>query len=222
MDKKWEEILGYRFREPVLLQRALTHSSYANEHPEEGGADNERLEFLGDAVLELASSTYLYNRYPDKEEGEMTRLRASMVCEPSLAFCARRIDLGEALRMGRGEEKSGGRERDSILSDALEAVIGAVYLDGGFESARHFIDRHVLAVVADHPAYSDAKTRFQELVQADGGAEIVYTLLSEEGPMHERIFTAQVSVNGTVKGTGSGHSKKAAEQAAAAAALKEI
>ena len=221
MLKELESRIGYTFREPCRLEEALTHSSFTNEHRETAPVHNERMEFLGDAVLELASSQYLYTHFPDEPEGVLSRHRAAIVCEPSLAACARKLVLGRFLRMGKGEEKTGGRERDSILSDAFEALIGAVYLDGGFNEAVRFINRFVMQPFSEHPLYSDAKTRFQEKVQKDGEVQIVYDLLSEEGPEHDKIFTVQLSLNGRAVGIGKGHTKKAAEQAAAAMALEE-
>ena len=215
-----ESAIGYQFRDPELLKTALRHSSYANEH--RGLPDNERLEFLGDAVLELSSSHYLYTRHPEDAEGDLSKKRSSLVCEASLAACARRIGLGDELMLGRGEEKSGGRTRDSLLSDAFEAVIGAIYLDGGFEAARLFVYNHVMREREDSPAVYDAKTILQEVLQKDGEISIVYRQKESSGPDHERLFTAEVEVNGKVFGEGSGRSKKLAEQAAALMALRKL
>ena len=220
--------MGVRFVDLGLLDRALTHTSYANEH--DHVQHNERLEFLGDAVLELASSTYLYERFPNLPEGELTKMRASLVCSQSLAELANELGLGGMLRLGHGEEASGGRERRTNLEDAFEAVIGAIYLDQGWPAAAAFVRRELAdgiaqLTVADHGGYQDdAKTHLQELVfqQAkpeDPGTSIVYEELSEQGPDHAKEFVYQVRVLGKVLGSGTGSSKKAAQQAAALAAL---
>lgn len=213
--KEIEEKIGYRFRDHSLLMTALRHSSYTNEHRMSRLECNERLEFLGDAVLELASSEFLFQNDPQMPEGELTRLRASLVCEPTLALCARQIDLGEYLSMGKGEEITGGRGRDSIVSDALEALIGAIYLDGGFANAKEFIRRFVLNDIEHKKLFFDSKTIFQEMVQGNLPGEISYRLAGEEGPDHNKTFLAQVWVGKECFGEGKGHSKKAAEQAAA-------
>ena len=220
MSDGFENRIGYHFHCAELLKTALCHSSYANEN--KGMTHNERLEFLGDAVLELCSSHFLFRHFPDEAEGALSRHRAAIVCEASLAVCARRIGLDRELLLGRGEEKNGGRERDSLVSDAFEALIGAIYLDGGFEAARTFIDRFVMDPMAEKPVLFDAKTRLQELLQTDGEVEISYPVLEENGPEHERSFTAAVCLNGRPLGVGSGPSKKQAEQAAAAAALENM
>ena len=216
--KKLEQVLGVSFRDRNLLMTAVTHTSYANEHRQEEARHNERLEYLGDAVLELVSSEYLYSSYPDKGEGELSRLRASMVCEPSLAKCARDLTLPAFLRLGKGEESMGGRTRDSIISDALEAVIGAIYLDRGFEEAKHFILEHVLLDLKEEDLFLDSKTRLQELVQENGNTP-VYEVLREDGPDHDRKFTVAVLVKGEILGTGTGRTKKAAAQNAAKEAI---
>ena len=216
--KDWKEIekkIGYRFQDSSLLQMALRHSSYTNEHRMNRLDCNERLEFLGDAVLELASSEFLFQNDPKMSEGELTRLRASLVCEPTLALCARQLDLGAYLSMGKGEELTGGRGRDSIVSDALEALIGAIYLDGGFANAKEFIQRFVLNDIEHKKLFFDSKTIFQEMVQGNLPGEISYRLVGEEGPDHNKTFLAQVWVGEVCFGQGKGHSKKAAEQAAA-------
>ena len=213
--KEIEEKIGYRFENRRLLQMALRHSSYTNEHRMDRLECNERLEFLGDVVLELASSEFLYQNDPRMSEGELTRLRASLVCEPTLALCARQLDLGEYLSMGKGEELTGGRGRDSIVSDALEALIGAIYLDGGFANAKDFIRRFVLNDIEHKKLFFDSKTIFQEMVQGNLSGEISYRLAGEEGPDHNKTFLAQVWVGEVCFGEGKGHSKKAAEQAAA-------
>ena len=222
MLRQLEKAIGYEFRDKSLLSTALVHSSFSNEHRKEMIPDNERLEFLGDAALELASSRYLYEHFPEEPEGALSKRRASIVCERSLAECARTIGLGDHLQLGKGEEKSNGRERDSLLSDAFEAVIGAMFLDGGFAEAEHFVRSFVMEKMCGHPVYSDSKTKLQETVQGRLSDSIEYELLGEEGPEHDKIFTAEVRIGGTVYGTGRGHSKKQAEQAAAAEALARL
>ena len=212
--KKLEEVAGYQFQNPELLRQALTHSSYANEKRMGKSKCNERLEFLGDAVLELISSEFLFGQHPDMAEGELTKKRASMVCEPSLAMSARDIKLQEFLLLGKGEEFTGGRDRDSITSDALEAVIGAIYLDGGIEQAREFILRFVLNDLENKSLYYDSKTVLQEIVQ-DQGKIPKYVLTGCTGPDHDKRFFAEVRISGETYGKGKGHTKKAAEQAAA-------
>lgn len=218
-----QQIIGYEFQDPELLTLALTHSSYANEnsHGARMVECNERLEFLGDAVLELVTSEYLYGTRRDMAEGSMSKLRASIVCEPSLGICARDIHLGDFLRLGRGEDMTGGRERDSILSDAFEAVIGAVYLDGGLEPAREFVNRFVLANLSESQLFKDAKTRLQELSQQLFKCEPVYALVKEDGPAHCKEFTMSCTVE-TYTETAIGHSKKQAEQECAAKMLKTL
>ncbi len=214
-----EKAIGYEFRNKTLLSTALVHSSFSNEHRKENIPDNERLEFLGDAALELASSRYLYEHFPDEPEGTLSKRRAALVCEPSLAECARAVDLGNYLQLGKGEEKNNGRTRDSLLSDAFEAVIGAMLLDGGFAAAESFVRRFVMDKMIDHPVYSDSKTKLQETVQGSLADGISYDLLSEDGPEHDKVFTVEVRIGGVLYGVGSGHSKKIAEQVAAAEAL---
>lgn len=215
-----EKRIGYSFRNRALLENALTHSSYANEHHETASACNERLEFLGDSVLGFAVADHLYHLYPGKQEGELTRIRADLVCEKSLARVAAQIELGSYLLLGHGEE-SEGRRRASTISDAFEAVLAAVYLDGGFEAARGVIDRLLLGAPAQ-AHHKDFKTAFQELVQRKRGQTIVYELTGESGPDHDKQFFADVRLNGEVVGSGSGHSKKNAEQAAARAAIQSL
>ena len=213
--KELEKKAGYAFRELSLLRQAMTHSSYVNERNMEKHACNERLEFLGDAVLELVSSEFLFHEHPTMPEGKLTRTRASMVCEPSLAFCAKRIGLGEYLLLGKGEEATGGRKRDSITSDALEALIGAIYIDGGFASAKEFINRHILKDLENTQLFFDSKTILQEIVQANFKSSITYRLVGEEGPDHEKSFRVAVYIGEEEYGIGAGHTKKAAEQVAA-------
>ena len=217
-----QEILGYRFREPALLTQALTHSSYANEAGTGHLGSNERLEYLGDAVLELVSSRFFYDTYPDLPEGRLTTIRASLVCEPALCDSARAMSLSRYLLLGKGEESTGGRERPSILSDALEAVIGAVYLDGGYECARDLILRYVLNDHEQKRSFYDSKTILQEEFQKTGRPAPEYRTISEEGPDHRKIFTAGVYQDGTELARGSASSKKHAEQQAAFEALKKL
>ena len=212
---EFEEVIGYHFNNQGLLRQALTHSSYANERHMKKHSDNERLEFLGDAVLEVTSSEFLYQKYPDYSEGELTKLRASLVCEPTLAFCTRAIDLGKYLYLGKGEDLTGGRNRKSILSDALEAVIGAIFLDGGFANAKEFIKRFILNDLENKKLFFDSKTILQEIVQAHFKEEISYRMIGEEGPDHDKSFHAAVLIGEKEYGTGTGRTKKAAEQEAA-------
>ena len=215
LQREFEEKIGYQFQDQSLLTQALTHSSYANERHLGKQADNERLEFLGDAVLEIVTSEFLFHRYPKHPEGELTRLRASMVCEPTLAFCTKEMELGKYLLLGKGEEQTGGRERKSILSDALEAVIGSIYLDGGFANAKEFIFRFVLNDIEHKQLFYDSKTILQELVQGNFSQELHYHLLSEEGPDHDKKFVVEARIGTDVYGQGVGRTKKGAEQDAA-------
>ncbi|MDO4285324.1 MAG: ribonuclease III [Eubacteriales bacterium] len=210
-----EERIGYRFGDRNLLQCALTHTSYANEQKIRRTQDYERLEFLGDAILEMVTSAVLYRTYPDRREGELTKLRSTLVCEPALAYCARDIGLEEYLRLGRGEEACGGRQKDSIISDVMEAVIGAMYLDsGGIEEPQRFILAHILSDLENKQLFYDAKSILQEYIQRKGG-EVSYEVLEESGPGHCRHFRVAVVVNGKSAAVGEGRSKKAAEQQAA-------
>lgn len=213
--KKFQEVIGYHFHDEKLLRQALTHSSFANEKHLKKHSDNERLEFLGDAVLEIISSEFLYKEYPDKPEGELTKLRASIVCEPTLALCTKEMDLGKYLYLGKGEDMTGGRSRKSILSDTLEAVIGAIYLDGGFASAKEFILRFILTDIEHKQLFYDSKTILQEIVQASHKEELGYRLVKEEGPDHNKHFVAEAYVGDRVIGQGEGRTKKGAEQEAA-------
>ena len=215
-----QERIGYSFQNIILLEQAVSHSSYINEHRRIRHTDNERLEFLGDAVLELTTSDYLYHEYPQMPEGEMTKLRASLVCEPTLAMCARAISLPEHLLLGKGEELTGGRGRDSVVSDALEAVIGAIYLDGGFEKAKTFVRRFILNDIENKKLFFDSKTYLQEIVQMEyKNEEIRYELIREEGPDHAKLFVMQVKIGDRMLGEGTGSTKKGAEQEAAYNAL---
>ena len=216
--KKFQEVIGYHFHDEKLLRQALTHSSFANEKHLKKHSDNERLEFLGDAVLEIISSEFLYKEYPDKPEGELTKLRASIVCEPTLALCTKDIALGEYLLLGKGEDQTGGRGRKSILSDALEAVIGAIYLDGGFANAKEFIHKYILTDIEHKQLFYDSKTILQELIQGRH-EQLSYELIDESGPDHDKQFTVAVLVDGERVREGEGHTKKAAEQQAAYQAL---
>lgn len=219
---EFQSKIGYTFKNRHLLEQALTHSSYANEKHMKKHSDNERLEFLGDAVLEIVSSEFLFINYPQKPEGELTKLRASIVCEPTLALCTKPLDLGKYLRLGRGEDHTGGRKRKSILSDALEAVIGAIYLDGGFTNAKEFIEQFVLNGIEEKQLFFDSKTIFQEMMQSITAEPIHYELVREDGPDHCKSFTVELFVGGRSAGTGTGRSKKAAEQAAAYDAIKKL
>ena len=215
LQREFEERIGYQFQDKKLLAQALTHSSYANECHTGRLSDNERLEFLGDAVLELVSSEFLFKRFPEETEGEMTRLRASMVCEQTLSFCTRGLDLGRYLRLGKGEEQTGGRKRASVLSDALEAVIGAIYLDGGFANAKEFILKYILNDLEHKKLFFDSKTILQEVVQGNFSEELHYRMLREEGPDHNKRFIMEAMIGDTAYGQGEGRTKKAAEQEAA-------
>ena len=218
-----QEKLGYRFSNIALLENALTHSSYANEHKAAGFESNERLEFLGDSVLGMVVADYLYRNCPSLPEGDLTRLRAGLVCEGNLVLVARELELGTYLKLGKGEELGGGRNRPSILADAVESVLAAVYLDGGIGAARrliqHFILDHISRV---HQATKDNKTALQEIIQRKSGQTLTYQLIGAEGPDHCKVFKMQVLLNGTPIGVGEGRSKKEAEQAAAAAAIAKI
>lgn len=219
--KSLQEKLGYSFQDISLLEHALTHSSYANESRGRY-TSNERLEFLGDSVLGMVVADHLYRTCPDMPEGELTRTRAALVCEESLVEVAHELDLGSYLRLGRGEELCGGRNRPSIQADAVEAVLAAVYLDGGIGSARKIIHRYVLSRSQQAGAPRDYKTALQELVQRTPGIAIEYKLVGETGPDHCRVFVTQVCVGGEMVGEGRGHSKKAAEQMAAKAAIEKL
>ena len=213
--KQLEEKIGYAFHDRSLLKKAMMHSSYINEKQLPKHECNERLEFLGDAVLELVSSEFLFHAHPDMPEGELTKTRASMVCEPSLAFCARELKLGEYLLLGKGEDATGGRQRDSVTSEAMEALIGAIYLDGGFANAKEFIHRFVLNDLEHRKLFFDSKTILQEIVQAHFREHIQYELVNEEGPDHNKSFEVAVYIGRDCLGTGKGRTKKAAEQEAA-------
>ena len=218
----FERLLGYSFKDKDLLWTSFTHSSYAYENAVES---NERLEFLGDAALELASSQHLYKCFPKLSEGELTKLRAAAVCEPSLASIARRLGIGERLLLGKGEAATGGRERDSILSDALEAVIGAAFLDGGLQCVCDIVERLLgdyITELHSTRGFGDYKTSLQEILQRGSKEPIVYKIIGEQGPDHSKVFAAEVRHGQKTLGTGSGKSKKEAEQQAALAALEGL
>lgn len=209
-----EKTIGYEFKDKELIKMALTHSSYSNELKINKYGNYERLEFLGDAVLELISSQFFYFQYADMNEGQLTRLRSSMVCEQALAFCAREINLPQYILLGKGEEGTGGRNRDSIISDVFEALIGAMYIDGGFDTANDFILKYVLTDLENKKLFYDAKTILQERMQKDGKI-LSYTVVSESGPDHDKLFVVNAVVEGNIIGSGEGKSKKQAEQSAA-------
>ena len=222
MYKELEKGLGYSFQDPKLLENALTHSSYANER-RDGRSSNERLEFLGDSILGFVVAEFLYRGNPDKPEGDLTRIRADLVCERNLAKAAGTIRLGEFLLLGHGEDHGGGRFRDSIVSDAMESVIAAAFLDGGFEAAKGIIDRLILTdLPKGRPGNFDYKTMFQELVQREKDQIIHYELTGQSGPDHDKVFEVDVLLNGKMVGHGQGRSKKKAEQAAAEQAVAKL
>ena len=223
MIKDLETAIGYRFNNITLLQNALTHSSYANERWHDSLKSNERLEFLGDSILGMVVAEHLYRNFPNRPEGELTRMRADMVCETSLALVANKLDLGSHLLLGHGEEQGGGRTRPSILADAVESVIAALFLDGGFEAAASLIRRFILVDVPVTRLHNrDYKTALQELVQQKKNQVLSYALVGESGPDHDKRFQVEVSLNGAVVGTGSGSSKKRAEQDAARDAIENL
>lgn len=223
MMKELEEAIGYQFRGVSLLRSAVTHSSYANERWHNGLLSNERLEFLGDSILGMLVAEFLYRNFPDRPEGELTRMRADMVCEKTLAAAAGRIGLGQHLLLGHGEEQGGGRSRASILADAMESVIAACFLDGGMEAARGVVEKLILVEVPRSKLHNiDYKTQLQELVQQKKNQNLTYTLVGQSGPDHDKHFDVDVSLNGTVVGSGSGSSKKRAEQVAAHNAMEKL
>ena len=214
--------IEYSFEDEKLLVTALTHKSYIVNAPETGDVNNERLEYLGDAVLELVTSDFLFKNYKQMSEGEMTKLRASLVCEPALAIDAREIDLQDFIFLGKGEENTGGRNRDSIVSDAFEALIGAIYLDGGMDEATKFICSFVLNDIEHKQKFYDSKTTLQEMVDATNLGNLSYEIVKESGPDHNKVFDAVVKLNDEVIGSGTGQTKKHAEQNAAVDALNKI
>ena len=223
MIKELETAIGYRFHNISLLQNALAHSSYANERWHNSLMSNERLEFLGDSILGMLVADHLYRNFPNRPEGELTRMRADMVCERALAVVAGQIGLGGHMLLGKGEELGGGRNRDSILADAVESVIAACYLDGGMEAAKQFVDRFVLTRVPDTKLNNaDYKTALQELVQQKRNQTLIYTLVGESGPDHDKHFVVELKLNDKVVGQGTGTSKKRAEQDAAKVAYEAL
>ena len=222
--EKLEEKLGYTFHDRQLLENALTHSSYANENKSKGETSNERLEFLGDSVLGMVVADHLYRTHPNMPEGELTRTRAALVCEDSLVEVAAQLELGQYLKLGRGEDAGGGRKRPSIQADAVEAVIAAVYLDGGIGSARKLITNFILTnnEREQEGAIRDFKTARQELVQRESGRVLSYRLMGESGPDHAKVFSVEVDLDGKPIGAGEGRSKKEAEQNAAKAAMARL
>ncbi|WAH35472.1 ribonuclease III [Alicyclobacillus dauci] len=223
MQTKWDELqesLDVKFEDINLLKQAFTHASYRNEHRKAQIQDNERLEFLGDAVLELLISDFLFHKYPHMPEGELTRMRAAIVCEASLVMFARRLSFDKYIRLGRGEERSGGRGRPALLADVFEAFLGALYIDQGVERVRTFVEVHIIPHLSDAKVGVDYKTALQEWVQQRLGVALKYVIVEERGPAHAREFVVHVQVGDTVRGIGAGKSKKEAEQQAAAAALK--
>ena len=215
----FEEKIGYRFKDRSLLIQAFTHSSFVNEQKINKKGDYERLEFLGDAVLEMISSAFLFKNFPEKKEGEMSKLRANLVCEGALAYDATSLNLKDYIQLGKGEESTGGRNKDSIISDVMEAVIGALFLDGGIDEAKRFIDSYVLSDIKIASRFADSKSGLQELCQKENLGEIRYEITGESGPEHDKIFQVIVFVGEKKLGEGSGKTKKAAEQKAALEAL---
>ena len=221
--KDLQKKLGYRFKNLALLKTALTHSSYANENRKSGATSNERLEFLGDSILGMTVATLIFNGKANMPEGQMTRLRSELVCEKSLASLAKTLELGECILLGLGEEKNGGRERPSILADAVEAILAAMYLEGGFKPVERFVYTY-LGPRADLPEFenTDYKTSLQEIIQEKAGQSLTYRITDEHGPDHMKLYTVEVRLNGGLIGYGTGTSKKEAEQEAARAALAEM
>jgi ribonuclease-3 len=220
--KELEKNIGYTFNDGELLRHAMTHSSFISEHRLNKLACNERLEFLGDAVLEIVVSEYLFTSFSQMPEGEMTRNRASIVCEPTLALCSRDICLGDYLLLGKGEDQTGGRMRDSVTSDAMEALIGAIYLDGGFTNAKEFIYRFILKDISAKQLFYDSKSILQEMVQTQNNKKLSYEMVSESGPDHNKKFEVRALVDGIEVGHGIGRTKKAAQQQAAYNAILAI
>jgi ribonuclease-3 len=220
--REFENRIGYEFKKKYILNRALTHSSFANQYGLSYIEHNERLEFLGDSVLSLAVSEFIFKKYRRKPEGKLTKIRASIVCEASLYKQALKLDLGDYLQIGKGEEASGGRSRVSLLADAYEAVIAAIYIDAGFDKAREFVITRFSGEIENMVRESDIidyKSRLQEYIQKDQSTSIKYIIKKEEGPPHNRVFYAAVILNNEIEGEGQGKSKKEAEQQAAKAAL---
>ena len=216
---RFEQLIGYTFRDKQLLVQAFTHSSFVNEQKINKHPDYERLEFLGDAVLEMISSAYLFRKFPDKKEGEMSKMRASLVCEGALAFDAKALDLKSYILLGKGEEATGGRDKESIIADVMEAVIGALFLDGGIEQSKRFIDSYILTNTDAVVMFGDSKSMLQEVAQGENLGEVRYEICGESGPEHDKIFEVRVYVGDKNLGEGTGKTKKAAEQKAASQAL---
>ena len=216
---RFEQLIGYTFRDKQLLVQAFTHSSFVNEQKINKHPDYERLEFLGDAVLEMISSAYLFRKFPDKKEGEMSKMRASLVCEGALAFDAKVLDLKSYILLGQGEETTGGRDKESIIADVMEAVIGALFLDGGIEQSKRFIDSYILTNTDAVVMFGDSKSMLQEVAQGENLGEVRYEICGESGPEHDKIFEVRVYVGDKNLGEGTGKTKKAAEQKAASQAL---
>lgn len=215
-----EKKIGYEFKQKQLLRQALTHSSFSNEQKINKMKNYERLEFLGDAVLELLSSRFFFEKFPDMSEGQMTRLRSSMVCEPALAYCARDLSLNQYILLGKGEEATGGRKRDSIISDVMEAVLGAIYLDGGLDQADEFVKKFILSDLENKQLFYDSKSILQERIQKVGKS-LCYELVEESGPDHDKFFVVEARIDGHAVSRGTGKNKKTAEQQAAYQVLKE-
>lgn len=222
---QFEREIEYKFKNEKLLLEALTHSSYSNERRSEVITNNERLEFLGDAVLSIAISDHLFTRHQNLPEGELTKIRSKIVCEATLSECARQLKIGEVMRFGKGEEMTGGRKRASILADAFEALIAAIYLDGGMAAAMKFVYKNLetsIQTATSGKIFLDYKTHLQELIQVQRDNRIRYEIVAEEGPDHCKVFHTEVFLNDRVLGSGQGRSKKEAEQAAAKAAVTEL
>ena len=217
--ESFEKAIGYTFKDKALLTQAFTHSSFVNEQKINKKPDYERLEFLGDAVLEMISSAFLFRKYPQKKEGELSKIRASLVCEPALAFASEKLNIRKYMQLGKGEEATGGRNKESIIADMMEAVIGALFLDGGIEESKRFIDTYVLTNVESMQMFSDSKSILQEIAQGQNLGAVRYEICGESGPEHDKIFDVRVFVGDKNLGEGSGKTKKAAEQKAAYEAL---
>jgi ribonuclease-3 len=213
--RRFENSIGYTFKDKALITQAFTHSSFVNEQKINKKPDYERLEFLGDAVLEMISSAYLFRKYPDKKEGEMSKMRACLVCEGALAYDSQALDIKKYIQLGKGEEATGGRNKESIIADIMEAIIGALYLDGGIQESKRFIDSYVLSNTEAVQMFVDSKTVLQEIVQGENLGDIRYEICGESGPEHDKIFEVRVFVGDKNLGEGAGKTKKAAEQQAA-------
>ncbi len=217
--EKFEKLIGYTFRDKALIIQAFTHSSFVNEQKINKKPDYERLEFLGDAILEMISSAYLFRSFPDKKEGEMSKMRASLVCEGALAYDAAALGIKDYIQLGKGEESTGGRNKESIIADVMEAVIGALFLDGGIEESKRFIDAYILSNIEAVQMFVDSKSILQEIAQGENLGEVRYEICGESGPEHDKIFEVRVFVGADNLGEGTGKTKKAAEQQAAYKAI---